>query len=549
MNICKHAIIFLITTALLLGACSPPAVQVNPPATAGETKSVIITTETLPTPTDIPTAVSMTHVPLKDALGSLEPQAVFQNFYDITQVPRQSGQMDLIREFLVNFGKELGLETIVDDAGNVIIRKPATAGFENRQGVILQAHMDMVPQKDDGKQFDFNTDAIQAFVNGDTIVADGTTLGADNGIGMAMIMAVMQSESLQAGPLEALFTVDEESNMAGVNGLKADSLQGRILINLDSEDEGVFTISSAGGEHADIRSSYLQVPASTNMDAYQVKVQGLRGGHSGVDINLGRGHATKILVRLLKEATTSYGLRLASLSGGTVSNVIPSEAAALVFITEAQVDAFLSFIKEFEARVQNELKAVEPEMSIEVEVVESPAQMMDENFQKTLINTLYGTPQGVLRMSDTVPDLVETSTNIGITNAQDGEFEVVNVMRSSVDSELADTGQMIASVWELAGYTVEFSGFYNGWPADPESPILGFMQNAYLSLYGKEAEIMAVHAGLECGIISGKYPDMDMISIGPTMENVHSTSERLYIPSVEKVMKLLYEVLQSIPEG
>ncbi len=272
-----------------------------------------------------------------------------------------------------------------------------------------------------------------------------------------MIMAILQSETLQAGPLEALFTVDEESTMAGANGLKPDALRGKILINIDSEEEGVFTIGAAGGEHAAIHSTYPQVPAPAEMAGYQVKVQGLQGGHSGVDINLGRGHATKILVRLLKEAS-AYGLRLASLSGGTVSNAIPRDAVGLVLIPNAQVDAFSSFAGEFEATVQNELKAVEPDLSIELTAVESPTQIMDESFQKTLINALYGTPQGVLRMSDSVPGLVETSTNTGVTDARDGNLVVDCTARSSVDSELADTAQMIASVWELAGYTVEFSG-------------------------------------------------------------------------------------------
>jgi dipeptidase D len=553
-----------IVLSSLLAACTGLASQGGPTFTAAQTGNNSISMQTLVAPSDAAdeafqstqpgTSVTgenstpTTNVPLKEAMENLEPQDVFQNFYDITQVPRPSGQSDQIREFLVNFGNGLRLETTIDDTGNVLIRKPAAAGMENRMGVILQAHMDMVPQKADGNEFDFATDPIQAIVNGDYIVTDGTTLGADNGIGIAMIMATLQSETLQAGPLEALFTVDEESTMSGANGLKPDALYGMILINMDSEEEGVFTIGAAGGEHATISSSYSQFPAPTGMVAYQVKVQGLKGGHSGLDINLGRGHATKILVRLLNEAAIPYGLRLASLSGGTISNAIPRDAVALVFITDPQVDAFLNFVAEFEVKVQNELKAVEPDLTVEVAAVQTPAQVMDETFQKNLINALYGTPQGVLRMSDTVPGLVETSTNIGITNAQDGKLEIDCTVRSSVDSELADTGQMIASVWELAGYTVEFSGFYSGWPPDPESLILGIMQAEYRDMFGKEAEIMAVHAGLECGTIGGKYPDMDMISIGPTMNNVHSPTERLYIPSVEKVMRLLFEVLQNIPE-
>ncbi len=566
MNIYKNSFVTVVVAALLLIACSAPAGQVSPASSTVEIEQLKISTEISPAPTDIQTttmpqksetaaavtdtaSTPMTQVPLQDALASLEPQDVFQNFYDITQIPRPSGQMDQIRQFLVSFGNGLGLETIVDDAGNVIIRKPAAEGMENRQGVVLQAHMDMVPQKEDEKEFNFTTDPIQAFVNGDYIVTEGTTLGADNGIGIAIIMAVLQSDTLQAGPLEALFTVDEETSMSGVNGLKPDILNGKILINMDSEDEGVFTIGAAGGEHAAIHSAYPQVPAPSDRIAYLVKVQGLKGGHSGMDINLGRGHATKILVRLLKASAGQFGLQLASLSGGTVSNAIPRDAAALVFIADSQVDAFLSFTRDFEATVQNELKAVEPDLSIDLTSVQAPPQVMDETFQKTLINALYGTPQGVLRMSDTVPGLVETSTNTGVTSAQDGKLEVDCTVRSSVDSELEDTAQMIASVWELAGYPVEFSGFYNGWPPDPESPILMKMKDAYLELYGEEAEVMAVHAGLECGTISGKYPDMDMISIGPSMNDVHSPSERLYIPSVEKVVRLLFEVLQNIPEG
>jgi dipeptidase D len=488
-------------------------------------------------------------IPLKDALGDLEPQDVFQNFYDITQVPRPSGHTDQIRELLVNFGQDLGLETLVDEAGNVIIRKPAAAGLENRQGVVLQAHMDMVPQKEEGKEFDFTTDPIQAVVSGDYLVTEGTTLGADDGIGMAMIMAALQSETLQIGPLEGLFTVDEETDMSGANGLQADELRGKILINLDWETESIFCIGAAGGGHVDISGSYPQVSAPTDMVSYQVKVQGLKGGHSGVDINLGRGHAIKLLVRLLKETSAAYGLRIASISGGTASNAIPRDASALVSIADAQVEAFMQASSEFEATIESELAAVEPELRVRVEAVQPPAQVMDEAFQNTLINALYGTPQGVMRMSDGVPGLVETSTNLGVISAQDGQMEVICYPRSSVDSELQDVSQMIASVWELAGYEAAFADYYPGWNPDPESPLLDLMKATYQDLYGQEPEVLAVHAGLECGVIGAKYPGMDMISIGPTLNDVHSPAERLFIPSVGNVMKLLLEVLQNIPEG
>ncbi len=486
---------------------------------------------------------------LKDALGDLEPKDVFQNFHDITQIPRPSGHMDQIREFLVSFGQELGLETFVDEAGNVIIRKPAAPGLENRQGVVLQAHMDMVPDKDDDLAFDFAIDPIQAFVRDDYLVTEGTTLGADDGIGMAMIMAVLQSETLQTGPLEGLFTVDEETDMSGAHGLQADALQGSILINLDSEWDGVFLIGAAGGGHVSVTSPYPQVPAPADLVSYQVKVQGLKGGHSGVDINLGRGHAIKLLVRLLRSAVEPYELRLASITGGTAANAIPREASAVVLLSPKQVEEFTQYVQTYEATIKSELSTVEPDLSVELVAVKVPAQVMDKSFQTILLDALYANPQGVMRMSDALPGLVETSNNLGVVNVQDGQMEVVCTPRSSVDSALEDVSQMIASVWELAGYEVDFADYYPGWNPDPESPILGLMQATYQDLFGQEPEIMAVHAGLECGVIGAKYPEMDMISIGPTLSDVHSPAESLFIPSVENVMKLLLEVLQNIPEG
>ena len=558
----KIRFVLIMSLVLLLAACAVPETTSSTAVEAGESavsNPAAITPTTLPTAEIVEVALEsepaadestlpVSRVPLKDALTELQPQDVFSNFYEITQIPRPSGQPEQIRAFLVAFGEGLGLETIVDQAGNVIIRKPPAPGLKNREGVVLQAHMDMVPQKAQEKAFDFATDPIQAFVDGDYIVTDGTTLGADDGIGMAMILAVLQSETLQAGPVEGLFTVDEETDMSGINGLAADVLQGKTLINLDSEEEGAFTIGSAGGEHASVHFSYAQVPAPADMASYEVVVKGLKGGHSGVDINLGRGHATKILVRLLKEAVESYGLRVASISGGTAGNAIPREAAALVFIAGTQVEPFLSFSKDFEAQVRSELQAVEPDLLIEVTEAAAPQQVMQESIQATLIDALYATPQGVLRMSDAVPGLVETSTNMGITMAQDGQLEVICYPRSSVDSALDDAGQMIASVWELAGQTVAFSDAYGAWTPDPDSPILGHMQQVYEGLYGQKPTVMAVHAGLECGVVAGSYPDMDMISVGPTIENVHSPSERLYIPSVARTLDLLTETLEQMPE-
>jgi dipeptidase D len=529
----------LLVTALLI-ACAPAAQA--PAANTTPTLQV-------PTATTTPPTYSSSAIPLKEDLPNLQPQDVFQNFYNITQVPRPSGHLDQIRAFLVNFGQGLGLETVVDDAGNVIIRKPASSGFENHRGVVLQAHMDMVPQKADDKDFDFTTDPIEAFVSGDYIITDGTTLGADDGIGMAIIMAVLQSKTIQAGPIEALFTVDEETDMSGANGLTADELQSRILINLDWETEGIFTIGSAGGEDVDINASYKEAPAPADKVSYDVKVKGLQGGHSGMDINLGRGHATKLLVRLLQGALEPYQLQVASLVGGTAANAIPTEADAVVFLPDSQVDAFTKYVSDFEATVKSELAATEPDLSTELSAVQAPAQVMDETFQNTLIDALYGTPQGVLRMSDTVPGLVETSTNLGITTAQDGKLTIVNFPRSSVDSELDDAANMIGSVWALAGYQDELANRFPAWTPNPDSPIVKLMTTSYENLYDQEPEITAIHAGLECGTIGGTYPDMDMISIGPTINGAHTPEENLYIPSVERLMNLLIDALKNIPEN
>jgi dipeptidase D len=554
----KIRFVLIMSVTLLLAACSAPDTAVSPAVDAGE---AVAPTDVPAIPTEVPSAelvvtipdsgaeedqpiLLMENMPLAKALPDLQPQDVFSNFYEITQVPRPSGHLDQIRAFLVAFGEGLGLETIVDQAGNVIIRKPAAPGMEGRAGVVLQAHMDMVPQKNNDLVFDFASDPIQAFVDGDYIVSEGTTLGADDGIGMAMIMAILQSETLQAGPIEGLFTVDEETDMSGINGLAPGVLQGTTLINLDSEEEGTFTIGSAGGEHAEVHFGYEQVAAPEDMAAYQVEVKGLKGGHSGVDINLGRGHAIKLLVRLLRETADPFGLRVASMTGGTAGNAIPREAAALVLIPEDQVEPFLSFAGDFESTIRTELQAVEPDLQVEVMEAAAPQQVMEENFQATLLDALYATPQGVIRMSDTVPGLVETSTNMGITTVLDGQVDVISYPRSSVDSELVEVGQMIASVWELAGQSVEISDTYGGWNPNPESPILKHMQNVYESLYGQEPQVSAVHAGLECGVVATTYPDMDMISVGPTIENVHSPAERLFIPSVARTMDLLIATLE-----
>ena len=513
--------------ALMRGECQPGQAPVAAPA-------------------ETPATATTGRVPLKDAVATMDPQDVWQNFYDLTQIPRPSHHEEKVRDYLVQFGKDLGLETIVDDAGNVLIRKPAAKGMENREGVILQAHMDMVPQKTSESTHDFLTDPIDAYVDGDWVVADGTTLGADDGIGMAIAMAVLQSQT-PLGPIEVLFTVNEEDGMSGALGLQAGLLQGKILINLDSETEGEFTIGSAGGEYANVTATYPEVEIPDGVAAYQVSVAGLQGGHSGVDVNLGRGHATKLLVRFLTEAAAQNGVRLAQIAGGDAANAITREASALVVVPNDQVDAFLKHVQEFESIVKAELAAVEPDLNVQAVPADLPVKVMDETAQRMLVDALYATPQGVMRMSDAVPGLVETSTNIGIVKGEDGTLEVTCYLRSSVDTELDDLGQMIASVWDLAGIDVAFSGRYSGWNPNPNSPILLLMQDVYQELYGQEAEVVALHAGLECGTISAKYPGIDAISIGPTLEDVHTPNERLEVATVQKLVDLLQETLERVP--
>lgn len=491
-------------------------------------------------------------IPLQDALPSLAPQDVWQNFYDITQVPRPSGHLDEIRAFLVNFGEGLNLDTSVDEAGNVLIRKPAFAGMENHAGVVLQAHMDMVAQKTSDKDFDFLTDPIQAYVAGDWVHADDTTLGADDGIGIAIIMAMLQREDLVAPAIEALFTVDEETTMSGMNGLGSDELHGSDYINIDSEVEGEFTIGSAGGMTVQSGLAFQGEtggPINVSTAYYTVTVTGLTGGHSGLDIDKGRGSATKLLVRALWAAGTQYGVRLISLQGGTADNAIPTEANALVMIPVEQAQGFADYLKQFEATVRKELTATEPNLAVTFSTATLPAipAVMTPASQQRVLDALYANPQGVLRMSDSVPGLVETSNNLGFVTTANGFVEARNLARSSVDSELADAGSMVMSVWDLAGGQYAVTNEYAGWNPNPDSPLLGLFEQTYNQLYGVDAPYVALHAGLECGTVASKYPEMDLISIGPTLVDVHSPTERLQVSTVPKVVDLLVEVLGQIP--
>ena len=493
------------------------------------------------------TAAVTTTMPLKDAVAGMDPQDVWQNFYQLTQIPRPSHHEEQVRDFLAQFGKDLGLETIVDDVGNVLIRKPASPGMEKRHGVILQAHMDMVAQPLDGTH-DFLTEPIDAYVEGDWVKADGTTLGADDGMRRRHRDGDPAIEDAGARPHRGIVHRERRRWDGRRPGPAAGRVAGRHPDQPGLGRRRVFTIGSAGGDYVSVDGGYTEVATPAATAAYTVTVSGLQGGHSGVNINEGRGHATKLLVRLLSPAAAQYGVRLAQIAGGTAANAIPTSASALVVVPDDQADAFLKYVQQYEGIVQSELAAVEPDLKVQATPAALPAKVMDEQVQQALIDALYGSPQGVIRMSDAVPGLVETSTNMGIVKAADGQLAVTYYPRSSVDTELDDINQMIASVWDLAGVPVTISGRFSGWDPNPNSPILLLMQDVYKAMYGQDPEVTAVHAGLECGTIVSKYPGMDAISIGPTLQDVHTPNERVQVSTVKKLNDFLIETLKQIPE-
>jgi dipeptidase D len=478
---------------------------------------------------------------------NLEPKALWKNFYSLTQIPRPSKKEVKVQEFAVNFGKSLGLETILDEVGNVIIRKPATPGMENRKGVVLQGHLDMVPQKNSDTPHDFEKDPIDAWIDGEWVKAKGTTLGADNGMGVAAALAILESKDIPHGPVEALFTCDEETGMTGAFGLKAGVLKGDILMNLDSEDEGELYIGCAGGTNANIKFTYTEVPVNPDSVAFKISVTGLKGGHSGVDIHLGRGNSNKVLFRFLWHAARKHGLRISSVDGGSLRNAIPRESFAIVTVPTGMKDDFLKCLPGFAETIRKELSAVEPDLKLAPAQVDLPKTLIDEKTQRNLFNAIYGCPNGVIRMSNEMPGLVETSTNLAIVKSENGIIRVHCLLRSSVDSAKQDLEHMMQSVFELAGAEVVFDGQYPGWKPNPDSPILKKMQDIYQNKYGKIPEIKAIHAGLECGLLGGVYAHWDMISFGPTIRYPHSPDEKVNIATVQKFWDFLVETLKEVP--
>ena len=480
-------------------------------------------------------------------IRNLSPQHVWGYFHDLTQIPRPTGHMDAVTRYILAFGKESGLETLQDKTGNIVIRKPATPGMEHCKTVIIQGHLDMVPQKNAATVHNFETDPIDAYIDGDWVTARDTTLGADNGIGVALALAVLSDNTLKHGPVEALFTVDEEVGMDGAFGLKPGFLKGEILINADSEEEGELFVGCAGGADLNISFQFKEDIAIPEGDvAVKLSLTGLKGGHSGVDIHLGRANANKLMFRFLKEAVRDYGARLSSIDSGSLRNAIPREAVAIITIPGDNVEALWELVADYQDMFRTEYQGIEESVLFVAEPAELPASLIPEEIQDDLINAIEGCQNGVISMLADFPGTVETSTNLASVKKSDQLIEIKILTRSSSESRKEQICSSLESVFALAGAKVEYGSSYGGWQPNIKSEILGVMQRVYEQKFGRTPNVKVMHAGLECGIIQTVYPDMDMISFGPDLQYPHSPDERVSISSVQKVWTFLTETLAAM---
>ena len=480
-------------------------------------------------------------------IKNLQPTCIWKNFHALTQVPRPSGHLEKIQQFLLNFAKEAGVEAFKDPAGNIVMRKPATPGMENRKGIILQAHMDMVPQKTPESTHNFETDPIETWIDGEWVKAKGTTLGADNGMGVAAIMAVMEAKDLQHGPIDALITADEETGMYGANDLPENELQGDILLNLDSETWGKFVIGSAGGIDVTATLDYKEVETDAEDVAAKITLKGLRGGHSGLEIHEGRGNANKMLVQVVREAIEECEARLASWHGGNMRNAIPFKAEAVLTLPKENLPALKEIVDGYLADFTDQYKNIESGIELFMEEVETPKMEVPVEIQDNLINAIYGCHNGVLRMIPSYPDVVETSSNLAIIDIEDGKAALKVLARSSREDMKEYIVNTLESCFNMAGMKVETAGSYGGWDPNPESEILHHLMKIYKEQNGEDGIIQVDHAGLECSVILGKYPHLDVVSLGPTMRSPHTTTERCFIPSIEPFWKLLKQALAEAP--
>jgi dipeptidase D len=486
---------------------------------------------------------------MNDELKKLHPEKLWFYFTEILKIPRPSKKEEHIIKYLIDFGKQHKLDTIQDEIGNVLIRKPATEGMENRKSVVLQSHVDMVCEKNSDVEFDFEKDPIQAWIDDGWVKAKGTTLGADDGIGIAAQLALLESKDIVHGPIECLFTIDEETGLTGAFGLKADFLQSQILLNLDSEDEGELFIGCAGGKDTVISLSYKKVAVPGNHKSYKISVSGLVGGHSGDDIQKGRANANKLLNRILWNSTDNFGLKLSIFDGGNLRNAIAREAFAFVSIPKENEREFCNYITNFNNDVKLEYKITEPDLNIEVSEMDDVDFVIDDSAQEKLLNSIYACPHGVIAWSAEIPNFVETSTNLASVKTLDDTIIITTSQRSSVESAKDDICNMVASTFRLTNAEIRHTDGYPGWTPNPNSEIVDITGETYRELFNEEPKVLAIHAGLECGLIGDVYPEMDMISYGPTIKGAHSPDERLKIDTVEKFWKLPLEVLRRIPEN
>ena len=485
---------------------------------------------------------------MSQEIRNLEPKPLWNKFADLNAVPRPSKKEERVIEFMKNFGTSLGLETFEDEIRNVIIRKPATPGMENRKPIVLQGHLDMVHQKNNDTNFDFDTQGIDMYVDGDWVRARGTTLGADNGLGVAMIMAILESTDIKHPAIEALFTIDEETGMTGALNLKGGVLQGEILLNLDTEEDDEIDIGCAGGIDVTATRDYNEEETPEGSVGYMITVKGLQGGHSGMDIHKGLGNANKIMNRLLFDGFENFGLQIAEISGGSLRNAIPRESVAKVIIAEMYDEAFVFDMQEVIGDIKTEFKTMEPNLTIEIVKNDTvPAKVMDLGVQEGLLRAIYAAHNGVYRMSADMEDLVETSNNIARVIVKDGQISIQNLTRSSVESSKMDLANALRSAYELFGCEVDFAGSYPGWTPNVNSEILDVLTSIYEKQNGEKPKVVACHAGLECGILGTNYPNMDMISFGPTIHGAHSPDERASIKSSQKFWKFVLEILENIP--
>lgn len=484
---------------------------------------------------------------MSEEIRNIEPKNLWENFFQLTTIPRPSKNEMKAALFIKEMGEKLNLETSIDDIGNVIIRKPAAPGLENLKGVILQAHIDMVPQVNSDKIFDFSKDPIDAFIQDGWVTANGTTLGADNGIGVAAILAILESKDIQHGPIEALITVDEETGLSGAFALKPGMLKGEILINLDSENEDVISIGCAGGVSVIANWNFNDDYDVTGDAAFKITVSGLKGGHSGLDIHLGRGNACKITGRILKKAIRECSCRLASINCGNMRNAIPREGEAVITIKNDKSDRFLKLISEMESILINELGLTEPDLKIQAEMTNMPSKLIPVMIQDDVVNAICAARNGIIRMSDSMPGVVETSSNFSVVDSSDGKIYFLCLTRSFIDSARDGVASSLESCFLLAGAKVEPTGSYPGWKPNRNSEILSVIREAYKTKKGTYPEEAAMHAGLECGVFQGVYPEWDMVSFGPTIKYPHSPDEKVNINSVENFWEILVEVLKNIP--